>query len=329
MPGRNIIVIGASAGGLDAVLELFKELPQGIAASIFLVIHVAPSTPSMLPAILSRRTKFKATHPKHGEEFHPGNIYVAPPDYHMLIKGNQVLLDHGPRENRHRPSIDPLFRSAAMHHGARVIGIILTGSLDDGTAGLKAVKSCGGVAVVQHPEDAQWPSMPESALRSVDVDHCVPISKMAGLLQELIGMPVPKQPPGVDCEQIAAETVVKHKITTLDDMQAEFGPPNGFACPECSGPIWEISQGKHKHFRCLVGHQFSPQSFLEEETNALERALWVAVKALEERVVLLSRLAERSDSIGQHLSSEQFRSRARESEENAETVRRILQKLRS
>lgn len=263
-----------------------------------------------------------------GEPIKNGHIYVAPPDYHLVLKQNEVVLDHGPRENRHRPSVDPLFRSAAIHFGPRVIGVILSGALDDGTAGLQAIKTCGGVAIVQHPEDAQSPSMPENALRFVDVDHCVPAAKMAALLQELVAGGIPAGKPGVDCGHAVKEETARKRGPNLEEMQAQFGPPNGLICPECSGPLWEVRQGKHVHFRCLVGHHFSPQSFLEEETEALERALWLAVKTLEERSVVLQRLAERAGQQEYTLSADQFTARARESEEHADTIRKMLQKLR-
>lgn len=324
---RDVIVIGASAGGVEAILGLLQNIPKTIDASIFVVLHVSPTSPSVLPQLISARTALPAIHPENETKFERGKVYVAPPDHHMTLANNHIVVERGPRENRHRPAVDPLFRSAALAYGPRVIGVILSGTLDDGTAGLHTIKTCGGTAVVQHPEDAICPGMPENALRYVEVDHCVPLEKMSKLLVELVGKPA--SPSLADCEIAAVGKEIEGKLMTPKEMARDFGPPSGFICPECNGPLWEMNEGRHTHFRCLVGHKFSPESFLAEEGEALERALWVAVKTLEERITLLHRLADRTLELGQSITAESFREKAEECRQHANTLRRVVQKLKS
>ena len=185
--GRNIVVIGTSAGGLEALDELVGRLPTDLRAAIFIVQHMAPHhSGEPLLRRLSRHQAFQPKLARHGEFFKPGRIYIAPPDSHLLVKATKMLVTKGARENRHRPGIDPLFRSAAAAHGARVIGIVLTGMLDDGTAGLIAIKKCGGVAVVQDPREAAYSGMPISALDHADVDFCVSLAEMGSLAATLV-----------------------------------------------------------------------------------------------------------------------------------------------
>ena len=323
--GHDIVVIGCSAGGVEALPELLGKLPRNIPAAIFVVMHVSASTESYLPRIISRHSKIPCAHALHGEPIQPGKIYVAPPDRHLLLEPDKVILGHGPKENRHRPAVDPLFRSAAQHFGSRVIGVILTGSLDDGTAGLQAVKRCGGIAVVQHPDEAVAPGMPMNAAQYVSVDHVVPLEKIGPLLKKLIGQSAGDLPePGCHEE---ASTINQGVTMTQHEMQSRFGPPAGLICPECQGPIWEVAEGKHSQFRCLVGHIFSPESFVAEEGAAVERALWVAVKTLQERADLLGKLADKSAAMGQSISASSFREKARESQSHAETIRDILKRV--
>ena len=190
MAGRNIIVVGCSVGGVKALQKLAAGLPENFSASIFVVMHLAPETTSVLPDILARAGSLPASHPRDGEAFRPSHIYVAPPDHHLLIENGRMRVKRGPRENRYRPGVDPLFRSAARAHGRHVIGVVLTGGLDDGTAGLLSIKKRGGVAVVQDPNDAQLADMPRSAIESVAVDYVVPLDRMPGLLAEVAAQQV-------------------------------------------------------------------------------------------------------------------------------------------
>jgi two-component system, chemotaxis family, protein-glutamate methylesterase/glutaminase len=325
--GHDIVVIGCSAGGVEALPKLLAKVPGDLPAAIFAVMHVGANFESYLPSIISRASELPAHHAKDGESIEHGKIYVAPPDYHILLSKKGIHLSHGPKENRHRPAVDPTFRSAAQFYGSRVIGIVLTGSLDDGTAGLQSVKRCGGITVVQHPDDAAVPGMPTSALKYVDVDYCVPLLKIRSLLPRLIKTPAghPREP---GCHHDASTSNLDRTMNN-QEMEEEYGAPTAMVCPECSGPIWEAKNGEFSQFKCLVGHTYSPESFLAEEGVAAERALWVAVKTLQERSSLLRRLSERASGMGQAISASNFSVQAEESENHAEVIRGILRKFKS
>lgn len=194
MTKRDIVVVGASAGGITALKDLVKSLPPDFNGSVFIVLHIPPHTKTVLPSILDRAGALKVVQPRDGEPIQPGKIYVAANDHHLLIEDDRVMVRRGPKENRFRPSIDALFRSAAYTYGPRVIGIVLSGLLNDGTSGLWTIKRLGGVAVIQQPEDAEFPQMPENVLEYVEVDHAVAASEMGSLLEKLTGEPSPKRP---------------------------------------------------------------------------------------------------------------------------------------
>jgi two-component system chemotaxis response regulator CheB len=325
MRGHDIVVIGCSAGGVEALPKVLSGLPRNVEAAVFVVMHIGAYAESYLPRIIGRTSKLSAEHAQDGEEIQTGKIYVAPPDRHLMVTATTIRLSHGPKENRHRPAVDPLFRSAAQHFGSRVIGAILTGSLDDGTAGLQAIKRCGGLCVVQHPDDALVPGMPSSAMRYVEIDRVVALAKMGALLRRLIKEPS-GSPPAVGCHE-EANTANQEITMNQQEMIERFGPPTALVCPECSGPIWEVQDGNYAQYRCLVGHAYSPESFVAEEGVAAERALWVAVKTLQERADLLRRLADKASAMAQSISAASFRERAVESENHAEVIRGILKRF--
>jgi len=226
MFGHDIIVIGASAGGVEALPKLIASLPAELPAAVFIVLHIPPQGLGFLPQIISRAASLSVAHGVDGETIRHGRVYVAPPDHHLQVDGARVLLSRGPRENFHRPSIDALFRSASDSYGPRVAGVVLPGHLDDGTAGLHAVKSRGGIAIVQKPEDALVPSMPESALRNVQVDHCMPLAEMGPILARLAKTRnIPKSKKGV--------SRMEKRTMSPKEMEKKFGQPTSFVCPEC------------------------------------------------------------------------------------------------
>jgi two-component system chemotaxis response regulator CheB len=289
MPGarRSIIVIGTSAGGLEALDGLVAQLSADLDASIFIVQHMpAEMTAKVLLARLSRHGAFQCKLAVDGETFKRRWIYIAPPDYHLLLKKTTVLVTKGARENRSRPGIDPLFRSAAVAHGARVIGVILTGMLDDGTAGLLAIKKCGGLAVVQDPRDAAYPSMPQSALRNVKVDHCVPLSQMGGLLTRLAGESVAEMRPIPREVQIEAE-IAERVLSDVAQING-LGRQVPYNCPNCSGVLWEMQGAEVRRFRCHTGHAFSVATLLASQSEKVEETLWLALRMFEERKNLLN-----------------------------------------
>jgi two-component system, chemotaxis family, protein-glutamate methylesterase/glutaminase len=244
---------------------------------MFVVLHVPSTGSSALPDILTRHGPLPASHAKDGEPIEQRRIYVAPPDHHLLLRAAHVHLARGPHENGHRPAVDPLFRSAAREYATRVVGVVLSGTLDDGTAGLLAIKSRGGVAIVQHPEDALYPGMPNNAIEHVEVDHLLPAADIAGTLARLTGEPVPEPADPVAAEMTAEVELEGFSMEAIGGGHP--GRPSGFSCPDCNGVLWEIQDGGLVRFRCRVGHAWSPESLLTQQSEALEGALWVALRS--------------------------------------------------
>ena len=323
MPGRDVIVIGASAGGVDALKQLAQGLPADLPAAVFVVLHVPPQGPSVLPRILSRSGPLPAVHPVDGEAIQPGKIYIAPPDFHLLVKPGQVRVARGPRENGHRPAADALFRTAARSYGRRVVGVVLSGVLDDGTAGLMAVKQAGGTAVVQRPDDALYSGMPQNALDHVAVDYCLPVADIPALLARLATEPVPGDDPklSADAEMEADMAELEPGATHAHERP---GTPSAFGCPDCGGVLWELHDGDLMRFRCRVGHAWSSESLLAKQSDGLEAALWVALRALEEQAALSDRMAKRASGRGQEATAGTFREQAQDATRHAEAVRQVL-----
>jgi two-component system chemotaxis response regulator CheB len=286
----RLIVIGASAGGLRVLTRLAQQLPTDLPAAVLVVVHIGKHR-SLLPDLLSAHNRLPARHANDGEPIMPGRIYIAPPDHHMLVDGRQLRLTRGAKEHHARPAIDPLFRSAARWHGPRTVGVVLSGMLDDGTAGLQAIKRCGGIAVVQDPLDAREPSMPESALRHVNVDHCVDTAGLAGLLSTLAREgEVPNMPEVPDPLQHEIALMLSQG-DALEHLR-HIGRPSTFVCPDCHGSLWQLSGADPPRYRCHTGHGFTQLSL--EHTLALTRdeAIWNALRAVQENGFLLSSMAE-------------------------------------
>ncbi len=284
--GHHIIVVGTSSGGLEALDELIGELPRKFPASIFIVQHMAPyNSAEPLLLRLQRHKGFAVALARQGAHVLSGRIYIAPPDHHLLLKSDRMLVSKGARENRNRPAIDPLFRSAAVAYGGRVIGIILTGCLDDGTAGLAAIKKCGGVTVVQDPADAAYRGMPQSAVDGADVDYCVPIREMGALLTTLVSRrrgTDKSVPAGVRTEALIAERVMSD-IAQVNGL----GTQVPYNCPNCGGVLWKID-ADGKRYRCHTGHSFTSSSLLASQSEKIEEILWISLRMFEERKNLLN-----------------------------------------
>ncbi|WP_375445966.1 chemotaxis protein CheB [uncultured Fibrella sp.] len=292
MGKRDIVVIGASAGGIYALRELVAALPADFPASLFVVQHVSADSPSRLPEILNYAGKLKAIHPTDGESIQQGYIYIAPPDHHLLLEHDHVLVRNGPKENRFRPSIDTLFRSAAYRYGPRVIGVILTGALDDGTSGMWSVKRLGGVSVIQEPQEAMYPSMPENVRQHVEVDYTVPLADMASLLGNLVQEETGERPVLSSDEEtrMSREVNVTKKDNGLELGLVEVGQLTPFTCPECHGTLVRIQEGQLLRYRCHTGHGFTTEALLSGVKQTLEDALWNAIRALEEMMMLLEQV---------------------------------------
>jgi two-component system chemotaxis response regulator CheB len=289
--GRDVIVIGTSAGGLEALDQLVGQLPIDLPASIVVVQHMDPGDSG--EPLLRRLGRHQAFHPKlaeDGERLKARQIYIAPPDNHLLIKKSKMLVTKGAAENRHRPGVDPLFRSAAVSHGARVIGVVLTGMLDDGTVGLIAVKRCGGVTVVQDPRDAAYSGMPLSALDNADVDYCVSIAEMGPLLTALVSKPRGKSKAVPD--DIRTEAAIAERVLSDISQVNGLGEQVPYNCPGCGGVLWKIDGPGEKRYRCHTGHSYSGLSLLASQSEKIEEMLWISLRMFEERKNLLTSMTE-------------------------------------
>ncbi|GAA4028149.1 chemotaxis protein CheB [Hymenobacter glaciei] len=323
---RDIVVIGASAGGVSALLELVKALPADFPAPIFIVQHVAADSPSILPQLLNSVSALQVRHPQNGETIEPGVIYVARPDHHLLLEGDQVLVARGPKENRFRPSIDALFRSVAYTFGPRVIGVVLTGYLDDGTSGLWSMQRMGGVAVVQDPRDAEQPSMPTNALEFVDADHLVPLAELGALLVRLTAEPAPARPklPADQLDLLKIELTIAKQGGGFELGIIDKGKLTPFTCPDCHGALTQLIEGKLIRYRCHTGHAYTVSALLSEVTASVESLLYQGMRGLEETKMLLH-------NIGTHFAETQQTEVAalffRKADDAGEQARVMLQSI--
>jgi two-component system chemotaxis response regulator CheB len=319
-----VIVIGASAGGVENLVRLVRDLPADLPAAVFVVLHIPAAGPSVLAAILGRAGSLPAAQAHDGDQIRRGHILVAPPDCHLLVQRGQVRVVKGPKENGHRPAVDALFRSAAEVYRERVIGVILSGMLDDGTAGLRDVKAAAGAAVVLDPSTTIYAGMPSSAIANVEVDDVAPIEQLAGRIlkhvgaggshggEELAGEPTRSGLVGLDDQRFAVD----------DDTY--FGRASGFSCPGCGGGLWELDEGDSVRFRCHVGHSFSLESMLAAQDSELDKALFTAVRALREKAAMGRRLARRMRERNVGDVEERLHDDARQAEEAAEALRVLI-----
>jgi two-component system chemotaxis response regulator CheB len=275
----------------------------------------------MLPEILNRAGKLKAKHPADGEAIEMGQIYIAPPDRHLLLQSERIRLTKGPKENRFRPAVDPLFRSAAYAFGPRVVGVVLTGALDDGTAGLWAIKDRGGIAVVQDPAEAEQPSMPASALANVEVDHCLPVSEIPALLLTLSQQPVEEESRAAVSKDLEIETQIAMGDDAAELDLKQLGELSEFTCPDCHGTLVKLTNDKLLRFRCHTGHSFGSASLVAELTDSVEESVWTAIRAVEERIRLLKHLAQHASNLEQTEAISALDRELQENERRADLLR--------
>jgi two-component system, chemotaxis family, protein-glutamate methylesterase/glutaminase len=323
-PGA-LVVVGASAGGVEALRALVARLPSELDAAVLVVLHIPRGAQSVLPAILSRSATMPAAHAVDGESLESGRIYVAPVDHHLLVLDGRVRLSRGPTENGHRPAVDPLFRSAARAYGPRVIGIVLSGSLDDGTAGAAVVVNRGGRLLVQDPEDALHASMPRSALVNIGAERVLPAHELGPAVAELLKSQADSgktERTDADDDLVALETA----MANLEDLTAEDLPaqPSGLGCPSCHGALFELPGVPVPRYRCRVGHAWSPESLIDEQAEALDGALWTALRSLEEKAALCRRMAAMSRNRGSTSMATRYEGRSVEAEEAARQIRKLI-----
>lgn len=315
-PHRDIIVVGASAGGVETLLKMTSRFPA-MEASILIVVHTAPYGVSVLPDLLNRQSQHLRARPaQDGLAIEPGFIYVSVPNYHLIVEQGHMRLVHGPLENRHRPSVDALFRTAAKAYGPRVIGVVLSGYMDDGSAGLYSIKRAGGLAVVQDPKDAPVSCMPASAIATTAVDYVRPAKEIPQLLHRLVAQPI-------EIERTSRTAEMSHRSRDEELVDPE-GSPSAYSCPECQGTLWEVEDGKLLRFACRVGHSFSIESMLQDQSDSAERAVWAALRALEERADLSRRMEKRSLERGLHHVASRYAELAVSAASDAALVRKLL-----
>jgi len=304
MNARDIIVIGASAGGLNPLRKVISALPPGFRATVFVVRHLSANSHSILPEILERAGNLRATHPSEHERFKSGHIYCAPPDYHMMIEDDCIKLTRGPKENRARPAVDSLFRSAALALRTRVVGVVLSGALDDGTAGLWSVKHRGGITIVQDPREAEFPSMPQSALDHVTVDYCLPLEEIGPALVRLANDPVAENGEA----SMATNLGIENRIA-FGDFEAltaieKLGKLSRFTCPDCHSVLRELREGNLIRFRCYTGHAYTAATLLAEQDEILDNTLSNTLRALDDSVALSGYLRDCAQQTGHFLPAD-------------------------
>lgn len=314
---RDIVVIGASAGGVEALTSIVASLDEGIQAAVFVVLHLPASYRSYLPDILRRAGPLPATNAEDGADIEYGRIYIAPPDFHLLLSGGSMHVARGPRINRSRPSIDLLFQSASASMGPRVIGVVASGMLDDGTRGLSSIKRRGGATIVQSPEEASFAAMPRNAIAAAEVDHVLPAAEIGRILNRLTAEPL-------------EDSEFAHEVQPNDMLDASNGNGNNrrdvspYTCPDCNGTLWEIEEGALVHYQCRVGHSFTPSALIASQVDEVESLLWAALRAMEERESMYKMMENQSQVAGNPVRVTKLQEKIRANSQNAELVRRIL-----
>jgi two-component system, chemotaxis family, protein-glutamate methylesterase/glutaminase len=323
-----IVVIGTSAGGLNALSELVSQLRPGMGASYFVVMHLSrKGVGEFLVHRLKQATSLPCEIATDGEPIRPDRIYLAPPNHHLLVTKDSVLIGSGPPENRWRPSIDVLFRSAAAAHNGHTVGIVLTGLLDDGTSGMISIKKSGGTCIVQDPNQAEYPDMPLAVLNATEVDHCVSLSEMGAVLQEICGrsrvdrVPVP--------DDIIAEAQIARRMATGIDKVQPLGEHSVYACPDCGGGLWHITEDNFNRYRCHIGHSYSEKDLVIKQVEMVESTLWVALRMMEERKRLLLKLQNESTTRGFMKMSEGHKQAGEEMEHHINQLKELLYNLQN
>jgi two-component system chemotaxis response regulator CheB len=322
MMKRDIIVIGASAGGLSPLRSFVGSLPSNFKGSVFIVLHIPPYSESQLASILSKAGQLKVVEPRDGEAIKPGMVYVAANDHHLLLENSKVVVKKGPKENRFRPSIDALFRSAAYVYGSRVIGIVLSGLLNDGTSGLWSIKRLGGVTIIQDPEDAAYPQMPQNVLEYVEVDYTMPVAQIGELIVELSeeAAPKTKKISATERKLLELEVLIATRADAFDMGIMNFGELTPFTCPDCHGALARLAEGELIRFRCHTGHAYTASTLLAELSTSVEEMLWQGMRGMEEMNLLLQNIEKHLKELGHRKQAAIFKDKAEEAAHRARII---------
>ncbi|MBG6234435.1 two-component system chemotaxis response regulator CheB [Pedobacter sp. CAN_A7] len=317
---EQVVVVGTSAGGQEALVALIKQLPADFPAPILMVMHLsADANAQFIMDVIQKSSQLSCKMAEDKELLRPAQVYLAPSDHHLMIgKNGEILVTKGAQENRSRPGIDPLFRSAAVAYRNRVIGIVLTGYLDDGTAGLLAIQRCGGICIVQNPDEASYPDMPRNALNQIDVDYCLNIIEMGSILAQLMNRKLPKEA-NVPEDIFREATIAERVLSDLPSVNS-LGDQVPFNCPGCGGVLWKIGKGPMLRYRCHTGHAYTAQVLLAEQTSKIEETMWIALRMFEERRNLLVTMAKDKTGTSAKVATE----RANHSQVHIDRIRAIL-----
>jgi two-component system chemotaxis response regulator CheB len=320
---KYVVVVGASAGGFNSIIELLAQLNQKVDAAVFVVMHIGQiSTTGLLIQRFQNNTSFNCKLAEDGEKIKRGHVYIAVPDKHLLVKNGRIFLGRGTPENRWRPSIDILFRSAAAAYSGRVIGIILSGLMEDGTAGMLAIKKSGGTLIVQDPEEAEYADMPQSVLRNMDADYCVPLDAMGAILVEKSKDGKENYAPAP--RDVLAEAAIAERVAINIDGLKELGEKSIFSCPDCGGGLWDIKDEHLKRYRCYTGHVYNENELELRQKQALENTMWIALRMMEERRNLLRKMSDEERGKGWQRSADLKQERAVDLEEHINRLKQIL-----
>ena len=322
MANRDIIVIGGSSGATAPLKAILGRLPPNIPAAVFVVLHIPARSIGLLSTVAGAAGALPARQAEDGMPIEPGNVYIAAPDHHMILTDGHIRLGRGPRENMVRPAIDPLFRSAAMSYGPRVIGVVLSGLLSDGAAGLNAVKRCGGTALVQDPDEAIADEMPRRALEATVADLTVPSAKLGDVLSHLAWqVPGPAVPVPAEI-RLEVDIAMGERVDS--DVLKQIADPSALTCPGCGGVLSMVRSGKPLRFRCQVGHSYTSDILAKEQEGRVDEALRVALRIIEERAELVSRMGEEGRQSGRRAVAEMYDERAQEYRTYADTIRQAV-----
>jgi len=321
---ERIVAFGASAGGVAALRMIVADLPRDLDAAVLIVLHIPVHTPTTLHEVLALRSSLPVKLAEDRERLRHGVIYVAPTDRHFVVERAHVRLTRGPRENRVRPCIDVLFRSIALHYGARAMGVVLTGTLDDGTAGLWAIKDRGGLAIVQDPKECEWPSMPENALKHVAVDHVLLASEMGRALPRLFAEAPQRDLDDSAPHSLQLETEIAIEGNALKSGVMNMGQVSANTCPECHGVLVKIREERITRYRCHTGHAFSVQSLLADVDESIEKSLWNAMRSVEERALVLRDMESMATLDKDTAVAEECAEQARFDEKRAQRLRELI-----
>lgn len=322
MNTRDIIVIGGSSGATAPLKAILGALPADLAAAVFIVLHIPARSLGVLTTVASAASHLPVHAAEHGMHILPGNIYLAVPDYHLILKNEHIVLGRGPRENMARPAIDPLFRSAAISFGPRVIGVILSGLLNDGAAGLEAIKRCGGITIVQDPEEAIADEMPRSAIAAVEADFVPTAQRIGDLLADMAGETV--GPAGRVPPELQIEVDIAAGERADSEVLGAIADPSTLTCPHCGGVMSTVRNSKPLRFRCQVGHAMTAEALAREQENAVDEALRVALRIIEERAELVHRMAQDGRNSGRRAVAEMYDERSTEYRRYADIIREAV-----